>query len=165
MKHLPLLPILLIGACTMPTRVEPSLAPRPAEAIDPRLPVTASEAPGPANPVLAARLRQLVVTVQEGQRAFDDRAAEAGRLSAAAGPMASESWIAAEQSLSRLVEQYGVTTRAAADVDALAADLLERQRWIGITDRQAIAAAGAEIRTISDRQTDTIDRIRNQLSR
>ena len=165
MKHLSLLPILLIGACTMPTQVEPSLAPRPAEAIDPRLPVAGTEAPGPVDPALALRLRELVASVQDGQRAFDDRAAEAGRLSAAAGPMASESWIAAEQALSRLVEQYGVTTRAAADVDALAADLLERQRWIGVTNRDAIAAAGAEIRVISDRQSDTIDRIRNQLSR
>ena len=72
---------------------------------------------------------------------------------------------AMELALSRLVEQYGVTTHAAADIDALAAQRLESQRWIVPADREAIAAAAAEVAEISNRQAAAIDRIKGQLAR
>ena len=79
--------------------------------------------------------------------------------------MASESWIAAEQALSRLIEQYGVTTRAAADIDALASGRLEGQRWIEPADREVIAAASAEVAAISQAQSEAIRRLTDQLAR
>lgn len=97
--------------------------------------------------------------------AFDAREAEASRLAAAAGPAASEGWIAAEQALSRLVEQYGVTTRAAADIDALAASRLEQQRWIAPAERETIAAAASEVAAISQRQAEAIERLKDRLAR
>jgi hypothetical protein len=166
MRCLPLLLALpVVAACSTTTTPEPSLAPRTAEAIDPRLPIPDAAPAGTVDPGLAARLSVLVGEVRSAIPAFETREAEAGRLAAAAGPVASESWIAAEQALSRLVEQHGVTTKAAADIDALAADRLNRQRWITPADRQAIAAAAAEVTAISERQTEAIDRLRDRLAR
>ena len=157
--------LLLIAGCSMTTSPEPSLAPRPAEAIDPRLPIADEVAAGTLDPALADRLSALVAQARAAEPAFDARASEASQAAARAGPVASEGWIAAELALSRLVEQYGVTTRVAADIDALASQRLEAQRWITPTDREAIAAAASEVGSISSRQAATIERIKNQLAR
>lgn len=166
MRGLSLLLVLpLAGACSTTTSPEPSLAPRTAEAIDPRLPITGEETAGTVDPALAGRLSALIAAVRSAMPAFEVRQAEANRLAAVAGPVASESWIAAEQALSRLVEQHGVTTQAAADVDAVAASRLESQRWIAPAERQAITAAAAEVGSISARQAEAIDRLKDQLAR
>lgn len=144
---------------------EPSLAPRAAESIDPRLPIPDTAPAGPVNAELAARLNALVEAARAGAPAFKAQEAEATRLAAAAGPMASESWIAAQQALSRLVEQYGVTSSAAADIDALAADRLEGQRWIRPADRNAIASAAAAVGEINEVQSASIDQLTKQLAR
>lgn len=161
-----LVPLAAIAACSMPNAgPEPSLAPRPAEAIDPRVPVPGDVPAGQADPELVRRLSARVGEAENGVAPFEEREAEANRLVAAAGPEASESWIAAQQALSRLVEQYGVATRAAADIDALAAARLERQRWISPADQAAIASASARVAAISDRQAAAIERLRSQLAR
>ena len=144
---------------------EPSLAPRAAEAIDPRLPIPDTMPVGPVDAGLAVRLGELVGAARGGVPAFEAQEAEATRLASAAGPMASESWIAAQQALSILIERYGTTTRAAADIDALAANRLEGQRWISPADREAISAAAADVAAINARQAEAIDRLKNQLSR
>jgi hypothetical protein len=165
-RFVPLIAVCLAGACSMPDAgPEPSLAPRPAEAIDPRVPIPGTVPSGPADAALAARLGELVGTARAGSAQFDARLANAERLAGAAGPMASESWVAAQQALSLLIEQYGVTTRAAADIDALASSRLEGQRWIRPTDQQAISAAAAEVSAISEPQAAAIERLQNQLGR
>lgn len=156
----------LLAACSVPSAgPEPSLARRPAEAVDPRVPMPGDAPAGQADPALVARLNELVSEVRAGAPAFDSRLDEATRLAAAAGPDASEGWVAAQSSLSRLVEQYGVTTRAAADIDALAAQRLQAQKWIAPADQSAIAAAQAEVALFSARQADAIDRLKDQLAR
>jgi hypothetical protein len=160
------LAVALLAACSTPqSGHEPSLAPRPAEAIDPRVPIPDQVAAAPVDPALVAKLQQLVGDARAGIPEFDARQASAEQAAAAAGPMASESWVAAQQQLSLLIEQYGVTTRAAADIDELASTPLQTQRWIRPADQQAITAAAAEVSTISDRQAAAIDRIKNQLAR
>lgn len=161
----PLLILPLAAACSITSSPEPSLAPRAAEAIDPRIPIPDESATGPVDPALAGRLSALVGEVRAGVAAFEEREAAATRLAADAGPVSSEGWIAAEQALSRLVEQHGVTTRAAADIDALASSRLDRQHWIAPADRQAIEAAAAEVASISAGQAEAIDRLKNQLAR
>ena len=156
---------IVAGCSNLSPSAEPSLAPRAAEAIDPRLPVRDTAPAGSVDPTLAARLETLLSAAHSGAPAFEARAAEANRLAAGAGPMASESWVAAEQALSQLVEQYGVTTGAAADIDKLAADRLDGQHWIVPADREAIAAAAAEIEAISASQAAAIDRLKDQLAR
>ena len=79
--------------------------------------------------------------------------------------MASESWIAAQQALSVLIERYGTTTRASADIDALASNRLEGQHWIRPVDQQTIAAAAAEVAAISNSQAASIQRLKDQLAR
>ena len=79
--------------------------------------------------------------------------------------MASESWVAAQQALSLLIEQHGVTTRAAANIDELGSSRLHAERWIRPADQQAIAEAAAEVATISDRQAAAIDQLKGQLAR
>jgi hypothetical protein len=106
-----------------------------------------------------------VSEARAGAPQFDARQAEADRLAAGAGPAASESWVAAERALSLLVEQYGVTSQVAADIDALASTRLQGQHWLRPADQQAIAAAAAEVAAISDRQSAAIDRLKNQLAR
>ena len=156
----------LVAACSTPNAGrEPSLAHRAAEAIDPRVPIPSDISPGAVDAALAAQLAELVRQAQAGTSQFNVRLAEADRLAAAAGPMASESWIAAQQALSRLIEQYGVTTQVAANIDAIGAGKLERQRWISPADQQTIANAAGEVAAISDVQSGAIDRLKAQLDR
>ena len=165
MRSAPFL-MLIVAACSTP-RIgpEPSLAPRAAEAIDPRVPIPGDIPLGRVSPEVSARLESLVSTVRAGTAEFDARAAETSRLTAAAAPEASESWIAAQQALSRLIEQYGVTTRAAADIDELAASRIKAQGALLSADREAIAAAAAEVGAINQAQAATVARIREALNR
>ena len=162
----PLALALSIGSCALPNAgPEPSLAPRAAEAIDPRVPVPDAMPVGTVDVALASRLAELVGAARAGVQAFDARQAEATRLAASAGGKSSEGWIAAQQALSRLSAQHGVTTNAAADIDALAATRLQQQKFIAPADRAAIAAAAAEVAAISDAQAAVIARLSNQLAR
>ena len=165
MKRLAYIVILFATACTTAPTQEPSLAPRAAEAIDPRLPLPDTVPAGPVDASLAARLRELVDAARAGSPAFEAQEAQAVRLASAAGPMASESWIAAQQALSVLIERYGVTTKSAADIDALATSRLEGQHWIRPADQQAIAAAAEEVSAISNSQAASIARLKEQLAR
>jgi hypothetical protein len=162
---LPLLIMPAIAACSSPSMEEPSLAPRAAETIDPRVPIPDVAPVGTVDPALAARLSTLVSSARFAEPTFNAREAEASRLAASAGPMASEGWVAAQQALSQLVKQYGATPQVAADIDALASGQLGGQHWIRPADRQAITAAAAEVAEISDRQAAAIDRIKDQLAR
>lgn len=165
-RLVPLFAVLLISACSAPgSGPQPSLAPRAAEAIDPRVPIPANVPSGPVDAALAGKLDALVGQARSGVPLFNAKRADAERLAAGAGPIASESWVAAQQALSLLVEQYGVTTRAAADIDGLAASRIEGQRWIRPSDQQAIAAAAAEVGAINDAQAAAIGRLRDQLAR
>jgi len=156
----------LAAACaTSPGGLEPSLAPRPAEAIDPRVPIPADVPSGPVDSALVAQLAELVAQARAGTAEFDARQLAAARLVSAAGPMASETWVAAQQALSLLIEQFGVTTRVAANVDALGSTRLETQRWIRPADQQALAKAAEEVAAISGAQTEAIDRLKDQLAR
>ena len=162
----PLLAVCLISACsTVGTGPEPSLAPRAAEAIDPRVPIPDTVPSGSVDAALAGKLNELVGQARAGVPMFDARRANAEQLAAGAGPIASESWVAAQGALSLLIEQYGATTRAAADIDGLAANRLEAQHWIRPADQQAITAAAAEVAAINQAQADAIDRIKDRLAR
>jgi len=162
----PLLAAVAVAGCSTPrTAPEPSLAPRAAEAIDPRVLIPDVVPSGPIDPALANRIDVLLAEARGGVPAFEAREAEAARLAANAGPVSSEGWVAAQQALSRLVEQFGATTRAAADIDALASSRLEANRWIRPADREAIAAAQSAVAAISGPQAAAIARIRDQLAR
>ena len=161
----PFLAVAVLAACSPVSGPEPSLAPRAAEAIDPRVPIPDTLPAGTADAALARQLDQLVGQVRAGVAPFQERLAVADRLAAAAGPISSESWVAAQSALSLLVEQNGVTTRAAADIDALAASRLQQQHWIRPADQGAITAAAGEVAAIGGPQAAAIARIRDRLAR
>src|SRR5579884_2158566 len=84
-RHSIVLLTAMLGACSSPGGPYPSLRPRAAEAIDPRVPVTRPMNERPVTPALASRLAVLVDEAESGEAAFDGPASEAERLAAAAG--------------------------------------------------------------------------------
>ena len=165
-RFAPIIALLMAGACSAPyVGPEPSLAPRPVEAIDPRIPIPDKVPSGPVDAALASKLDELVGAARAGTPQFNAQLANAERQAAAAGPMASESWVVAQQALSQLIEQFGVTTRVAAEIDRLATSRVESQRWIRPADQRAIAAAAAEVAAIGEPQAAAIERLQEQLAR
>src|SRR5690242_1835367 len=94
-----LLTFLVLSACSAPGGPYPSLQPRAAEAIDPRVPVTRPMNQRPVAAALASRLAALVGQAHSGDAAFDAAASQAERLAAAAGAPQSDSWMEAEEAL------------------------------------------------------------------
>lgn len=164
-----LAPVLLaaaLGACSAPAVDAPSLARRPAEAIDPRLPVGGeTPARGPADRTLANRLGTLVGEAHAGDRAFEQAAGEAERLAATAGGPQSESWVVAQQALSQAVAARAPTTRAMGEIDAMTAQSLAERQWIAPGNLAAIEAATREASAIDERQAARIKAIAARLGR
>ena len=158
------LPALLLSACATPQAGDPSLAPRAAEAIDPRVPIPSEAIAGPADPALAARIAELMAQVRTGDAAFQAAAEDAERLAAAAGSPQSESWIEAQQAVSALVAARAPVTQALADLDALAATRLAANGGIAPGDLAAIQSATREASTIGEREAAVIDRLQAQLA-
>ena len=154
---------LLLSGCAVPQSGEPSLAPRAAEAIDPRVPIPSEVVAGPADPALAARIAELLAEVRAGDAAFQSAALEAERLAATAGPAQSESWIEAQQSLSALVAARTPVATAIADLDGLAATRLAASGGIQPGDLAAIQAATREAAAVGEREAAAIDRLQARL--
>ena len=163
LRRVALLPLLLSACTTTPTS-EPSLAPRAAEAIDPRVPIPNEIVAGPADPALAARIAELMAEIRAGDAAFQATSEPAERLAAAAGPAQSESWIEAQQALSALVAARAPVTRAMADLDALAATRVVVGGGVLPGDLAAIQAATSEAGAISQRHAELIDRLEARLA-
>jgi len=165
MRHFLTLFPLVLSACAAPQTGEPSLAPRAAEAIDPRVPIASEVAAGPVDPQLAARLAALMADARAGDAAFQAAAQDAERLAANAGAAQSDSWVEAQQALSALVAARAPVTKASADVDALAAARVTASGGIAAGDLAAIQTASRELGIIDTREAATIDRLQAQLAR
>ena len=150
---------LLLAGCAATSGNEPSLARRPAELIDPRLPLPAEAPAGVVAPALADRLGQLVAEGKDGARGFEAQLAKAEALAAAAGPAQSESWIVAQTALSGLEAARAKTTAALAEVDSIASARIEGGAGMSPADLAAVEAASGELGAIAERQNATIDRI------
>jgi hypothetical protein len=159
-----LLPLLLLAGCAS-GNAPPSLLPRAGETIDPRLAVVRPMNDRPVDPALAGKLAALIAQARAGDGAFQPAAAEADRLAAAAGERQSESWVAAQESLSAAIAARGPTARALGDIDALGATRLQEQAGLAPNDLAAIQNAGAEVAAIDKRQIDAIAAIRGRLDR
>ena len=152
-----------LPACSSPPGHAPSLAPRAAEAIDPRVPVNNPVRSGPADATLAAHLAALLDQVQSGDAAFRDAADAAERLAASAGAPRSESWISAQQALSAAVAARGATTRALGDIDELAATALATKGGMSASDLDAIRSAAARASEVDRAQAERIEAIEAKL--
>ena len=141
----------------------PSLMPRPQEQgfslVEPRrAPV---EVPGDAE--LRQRVAELRGQAARGETEFDAAYGAADRATARAGAPESESWIEAQQALSRLEAARGAVTEALAGLDRLAtarADLPTSDE-----DEAAINDAFVAVRLVAERQQARLTRLRDRLSR
>lgn len=141
----------------------PSLQPRSAEAIDPRIQPVRPINDRPVTPALAAELAMLVDQARAGEAAFGPAAAEAERLSASAGAPQSESWVAAQEALSAAIAARKPTAMAQADIDALGAAALQTHGGIAPNDFKAINNAATEVLEVARGQTDRISAIQKRL--
>jgi hypothetical protein len=163
MRPVILSPILFVSACSAPGGPYPSLQPRAAETIDPRLPVARPLNDKPVSSELADRLAALVGQARGGSGAFDKAADRAERLAATAGAPRSESWIAAQQALSAAVAAREPAARAAGDIDAIAASALQNKGGIAPADFEAIKQAADVVGTIGTRQAARVAAIQRRL--
>jgi len=152
-----------LADCSAPSSRTPSLAPRAAEAIDPRAPVLGSSMQRPVDPGLAAHLAELIGQAQGGESAFVVAAGEAQRLAAAAGAPQSETWVIAQEAVSAAVAARAPTTQALGDIDGIAAAALAKQGGMASADLAAIEAASAEVGAIDRRQAQAIDALHKRL--
>jgi hypothetical protein len=163
MRRTALLSILALTACSAPGGPYPSLQPRAAEAIDPRVPVVRPINDRPVTAGLAARLAALVDQAQSGDAAFDDAASVAERLAGGAGPPRSESWIAAQEALTAAIAARRPTATAMGDIDEIGATALQNQAGIAPNDFAAIKSAAAKVGAIDSRQADRVASIQKRL--
>lgn len=146
-----------------PAANTPSLAPRAAEAIDPRVPIPNELVVGPADASLKSRLATLVDQAKSGDTAFRGVIDNAERLAAAAGGQSSESWIAAQQALSVAQGARSPTTQALGDIDEIASTALETKSGIEAGNLAAIQAAASTVSEIDRSQSDRLDAIEKRL--
>ncbi|MFN2474316.1 MAG: hypothetical protein ABR588_10430 [Sphingomicrobium sp.] len=123
--------LLLLGACSTRGIHPPSLAPRAAEAIDPRLPVERPLVQRPVDAGVRSRLAALIDEARAGEAAFRMAYGPAERAAGAAGAPQSESWIAAQELLSALEAARAPTSRAVGEIDALAGERVHGTGGIG----------------------------------
>ena len=139
----------------------PSLALRPAEREVSFEPPVRSPVEVPSDPALRARIAELQGRAAAGNRDFEAAVGGVTALAGAAGPAESESWVEAQQALSRLEATREPTTRAMSDLDQLA--LARADMATNADDHAAIDAAVAAVGAIAERQQQRIDRLRAHL--
>ena len=163
----PALPVLLAAlaaGCSAPNGTIPSLAPRAAEQIDPRVPVERPTNDRPVDAGLAARLIVLVAQARSGEAGFEAAIAAARRSAEAAGPRESESWIVAQEALSAAVKAREPAAMAISEIDSIGAELLVAQGGLAPADLAAIESAAEAAGGINRRQAEAIAAIQARLA-
>jgi hypothetical protein len=158
-----LVSVILLNACSAPSGPYPSLQPRAAEAIDPRVPIVRPINERPESASLESRLAALVGQAHSADAAFDVAASNAERLASSAGTAQSESWIAAQEALTAAIAARKPTATALGDIDNLAAVALQTQRGIAPNDLAAIKSAQAEVGSLDERQAARVRAIQQRL--
>jgi hypothetical protein len=138
----------------------PSLAKRPYEGsfdvpIQP-LPVAP---PGALPADLAGRLKVWEADAAKGQSGFAGERDAANRAVAAASgaAIASESWVVAQQAISRLIAARAPTTSALADIDRLYMQRSDAEEFDGMPDIYALRERIAEMVAAQDSVIDSLN--------
>jgi hypothetical protein len=155
--------LFLLTGCSATGGPYPSLRPRAAEAIDPRVPVAAPVNDRPVAPGLAAHLAVLVEQARSGDATFDSAALAAERLAATAGAPQSEGWIAAQEALTAAIAARKPTAQALGDIDEIAATALQTHGGIAPNDLASIQHSASVVGSIDARQAERIDAIQKRL--
>ncbi|MBV9527649.1 hypothetical protein [Sphingomonas sp.] len=152
-----------LAACSAPGGPFPSLQPRAAETVDPRLPVDRPMNDRPVSSALAAALNDTVARAHAGESAFAPLMASAEQLAGNAGAPHGEGWIAAQEALTAAIAARRMTATALADIDGLGGERLQAQGGMTPADLAAIQAAQSEVGAIDQRQQDRVDAVRKRL--
>ena len=165
MKRAPFLFTLLmvfpLAACgTTDYGSAPSLAKRPFEgSFDVPIQALPVAPPGALPADLAGRLQLWEAEAAKGQSAFSsERDAAARAVSAASGAaIASESWVVAQQAISRLIAARAPTTGALADIDRLYMQRSVAEEIDGMPDIYALRERIAEMVSAQDAVIDSLN--------
>jgi hypothetical protein len=163
MRWAALIPIIMLSACAPSGGPYPSLQPRAAERIDPRVPIERPLNNRPVTPALAAQLRALVDQARGATTAFDSAASRAEQLAASDGAPQSEGWTVAQEALSAAIAARRPVTEALSQIDAIGASALQTQGGLAPSDLAAVQGAGDEVGAIDQRQAARIKAIQQQL--
>jgi len=156
--------LLLVAGCSTPTGNIPSLAPRAAEQIDPRVPIERPPNDRPVAPGLAARLAVLVAQARSGEAGFEAAITAARQAADAAGARESESWIVAQEALSAAVKAREPAAMAISGIDSIGAELLVAQGGLAPADLAAIESAADTVGAISRAQAEAITAVQARLA-
>jgi hypothetical protein len=166
----------LLGGCAAQGPF-PSLAPRAVEGnltcrsgaagcpdVDAGAPQAAPAASPPINadPQLGARVAELLAAAQAGQADFAASLPAARAAAEGAGAAGTDSWVAAQQEISRLEAARARTVDALAELDALA--IRRSDAPVSEADYQAVLAAVEEARALAETQQAELDRITGLIS-
>ncbi len=158
-----LVPLLLAAGCAAPGPY-PSLAPRPAEKAYAEDAEERKPTPQPDDPALAAEIDRLLAAGRAGAAEFGKAFPAAEAAASAAGGAGSDSWIEAQQALSRLESARARTTAALADLDRLAVERTSAGT-LGSGDSERRRAAAAEMQALADSQSDRLAKLGESLIR
>ena len=155
--HPPLLAAsLLMCACTVDGPF-PSLAQRPAEREAVTEPVRVMPNV-PADAELEATVTALLAAARQGQDAFDAAYPPAEAAARAAGAPASDSWVAAQEQISRAEAARAETMRALGDLDRLV--LARSDAPTNPGEAAALQATIADVERLALDQQTRIDRLK-----
>jgi len=152
-----LMPLLLAAGCAAPGPY-PSLAPRPAEKAYAEDAEERKPVPQPDDPALAGEIDRLLAEARAGGAEFDSALPAAQSAAGAAGAAGSDSWIEAQQALSRLEAARARTTAAQADLDRLAVERTGAGT-LGSGDSERLRRATEEMQALADSQADRLQRL------
>jgi len=111
---------------------------------------------------LRARLDILLAEARRGQAEFAERLPSASASAGRAGAAGSESWIAAQQEISRLQAARTRTSDALAELNRLGVGR-SADRDINDEDYQSVLQAEGEARAIAEQQEAELDRLTSQV--
>jgi hypothetical protein len=161
-----LAPMLLAAAGCAENGTFPSLAQRPAErAYEAERDAVLPPAPArPDDPAVATRIAELVAEAEAGQAEFERAAGPARAAVAKGGAVNSDSWIEAEQAVSRASAAGARIGRALADLDRFAADKTNSTA-VSEADAARLRDAVARVQALADAQAAEIARLEASLRR
>lgn len=160
----PILVLLAFAAGCAAPGPYPSLAPRPAEKAYAEDAEERKPTPQPDDPALAGEIDRLVAEARAGAAAFDSALPAAESAAKAAGAAGSDSWIEAQQALSRLETARARTTAAIADLDRLSVERTGAGT-LGEGDSERLRRASEELQAVSASQADRLQRLGESLLR
>jgi hypothetical protein len=161
-RPLSALPLLILAAGCAPKGDYPSLAPRPIEKALAEADIERPEQVLPRTPEVEARAGELGREVAAGRSEFEAALPAARSAVGAAGAAGSESWIEAQQALSRLEAARAATTRALAELDRYSSEQAASRR-LSPADIDLLRETLASAQAVADRQQDEVDALRRRL--